>query len=989
MTSTAHDLCPAATLAAGDELHGFQIEAVTAVPEVRATVYQARHLATGARFLHVHCDDRENLFTLTFRTPPEDSTGVAHILEHSVLSGSKHYPVKDAFNTLIRTTLNTFVNAFTAPDFTCYPVCSQVRADFYNLASVYTDLALRPLLARSRFMQEGHHLELDDDGKLVISGIVYNEMKGAYSTPERISQSATLQGLFPDTPYGVESGGLPEEIPNLTYEQFTEFHRKYYSPSNAWIFFYGNLPTADHLEFLAPRLEGFERIEVDSVVPAQPRWNAPREVRAEFPVGADDPLERKATVNIGWLTAPAADLQERLTLEVLQEALIGNAAAPLRKALIESGLGEDLSPATGLATWYKQLPFCVGLRGTDADQAEAIEALTLETLERLGRDGIPDELLEAAIHQVEFKGLEVVRRPMPFSIELLFRTLSTWLHENDPIVPLTFPSLMADLRERWRQDPDLFCQAIQRWFVENPHRLRAIATPSRTLAADRERELRAALDARQAQMSEEELAAVRTAAEELRREQREPDSPEAIATLPKLQVEEIPTEVESIPTAEEEAGGVRLLRHELFSNSIAYLDVAFDTADIDEELQPYLPLLGAAATGMGAAGEGYEQFATRKALTTGGVAAELDAHEALDRDATVQLFLLRSSALARNIPAMVGVMRDILTAGDLSDADRLRDILNEHRNGLRASVAPLGHRFAWRLAASGLSLSAWRDEQWNGAAQIRFLNEVSAAFKEDPARLTAPLERLRGQLLQRGRMTVNVTGDAAVLDALTGPVGEMVAAVPAGGAAGTAPQPALAPARVAVAIPGEVSYVARVLPVPRHNEEPAAALHVLATHLGSGYLYQKIRVEGGAYGGMAVYSPIAGQLVMLSYRDPNFEKTIATYDAVIDAFLSEELSGEDLRSLIVGAIGRLERPLDPAQKGRLALERTLLGITDAERQRLRERVLAVTADQLKACARDVLKPALARAVEAAYAPKERIERANAALGAPFEIRSLE
>ncbi|MDM7914302.1 MAG: insulinase family protein, partial [Candidatus Eisenbacteria bacterium] len=336
---TAPTGCPEPTFRAGDEANGFRITRVTPIPEIRVTAYEAVHLATGAKVLHLHCDDRENWYAVTFRTPPADSTGVAHILEHSVLAGSQKYPVRDAFNELGKGTLRTFLNAFTAPDFTCYPVASQVPADFRNLASVYTDLVFRPLLKEQTFMQEGHHLEVEEDGSLSISGIVYNEMKGAYSSAESVAQRATLQSLFPDTPYGVESGGDPDHIPDLTYEKFRDFHRRFYAPANARVFFYGDIPTAEHLAFLGEQFRGAGRVEVDSSVPLQPSWTAPREHRESFPAGPDEPTERKTIVNVAWLTAPMSDGEERFVLEVLAEALVGNAAGPLRKALVESGLG--------------------------------------------------------------------------------------------------------------------------------------------------------------------------------------------------------------------------------------------------------------------------------------------------------------------------------------------------------------------------------------------------------------------------------------------------------------------------------------------------------------------------------------------------------------------------------------------------------------------------------------------------------------------------
>ncbi len=980
---------PPATFREGDELLGFRIERVTDVPEIRATAYTAVHLRTGARALHLHNDDRENLYAACFRTPPSDSTGVAHILEHSVLAGSQRYPVKDAYNELVRSTLNTFINAFTAPDFTCYPVCSQVRADFYNLATVYTDLVLRPLLARNTFLREGHHLALTDSGELTISGIVYNEMKGAFSSAERVAHSATLQGLFPDTPYGVESGGRPEQIPDLTHEQFCAFHRRFYSPANARFFFYGDIPTRDHLAFLALELSGFAPVEVDSRIADQTRWSAPRRIQVDFPIGTEDRLERRTSVNVAWLTAGAADLEQRLILEVLEQALIGTPAAPLRKALIDSGLGEDLSPISGLATWYKQLPFVVGLRGTEADRADAIEQRTLEILAGIAREGIARDVLEAAFHQVEFRGLEITRAPTPFPVVLLFRVLATWLHDYDPLLPLTLPSLMATLRQRWAADADLFRRAVGRWLVENPHRLRTTVTPSRTLAAEQEHALAERLAARRAAMTAQDLDGIRRTMAELTAEQRAQDSPQALATLPRLQVSEIPREVETIPTVEERVSGVPVLMHEVFSNSIAYLDVVCDISDVAEDLQPYLPLLGAATCGMGAAGLDYAAFATRTALVTGGLGVELDADERQDGRGAAQWLLLRARALRRNIPAMVAVVRDVIASGDLTDRARLKDILSEERNQLRANVAPVGHLYSWRLAACGLSIASWRDEQWHGIAKLRMLGDEVRRFDAEAERITGILGRLREIVFRRGRAVFNLTGDAECLSALRAELTGLAAALPEGGRVQAPGAPALRSVPHGVAIPGNVCYVARVLSVPRHNTPEAPLLWVLTTQMRTDYLYKKVRVEGGAYGGLSLYDPLRGQVAMLSYRDPHLERTLETYDGAVDALLSAELTPEGLRSMIVGAMGRLDRPMDPSAKGKEALRRWLLGLSDADRQRFREGVLTADRGRLRDAAASILRRAMVDAPQAVLAPRERIEEANRKLAVPFAIEAME
>ena len=400
--------CPAPTLNAGAIHHGFEVIRVEEIPDIGVTAYEMEHKITGAKVLHLHSNDTENLYAIGFRTPPLDSTGVPHILEHSVLAGSERYPLKDAFNELLKGTLQTFINAFTYPDKTLYPIASQIKADFYNLARVYTDLVLRPRLLKETFLQEGHHLEFakpeDINSDLTVSGVVFNEMKGAYSSPDSLMYKAIQENLYPDTTYACDSGGNPDDIPSLTYEQFAGFHHRYYSPSNARIFLFGDIPTMDHLVFLEEMLSGFPRVNVDSQVLDQPRWQQPASVRGYYPVGMNDGLEKKTAVNLAWMMADNTDYETATLLTIVSGLLIGNSASPLRKVLIDSGLGEDLSPVTGIEHDLRQIAFAVGLRGTEADKAPEIESLVMGTLKKLADEGFDRELIEGTLHQVEFHG---------------------------------------------------------------------------------------------------------------------------------------------------------------------------------------------------------------------------------------------------------------------------------------------------------------------------------------------------------------------------------------------------------------------------------------------------------------------------------------------------------------------------------------------------------------------------------------------------------
>ncbi len=647
------------------------------------------------------------------------------------------------------------------------------------------------------------------------------------------------------------------------------------------------------------------------------------------------------------------------------------------------------------------MPFVVGLRGTDPARAEEIERLTLDTLASIARQGLAPDLVEAAFHQVEFHGLEITRNPMPFPFMLVIRCLGSWLHDEDALPPLRFPTLINSLREQWTAGSRIFESAIQRWLIENPHRLRAVFAPSRTLAAEREERLRTKLAARRTAMSEQELEEVRRTAAALLEAQRAVESPEALATLPKLRLEDVPPEVDVIPIEVTRAGtrpaarsaaapdGTEVLEHDLFSNGIAYLDVAFDVSDVPEDLQPFLPLLGEASVGMGAAGLDYAEFATRKALFSGDVSAELRVRDRVAGGDPAQVLILRARALGRNAGAMVGLIRDIATSGDLDDAGRLKDIVAEEKNHLRAEVAPAGYAFVLRTAAAGLSVAGRREEQWHGLQQLRFLGDLARSYETEGGRLRENLRRLRSIVIRRGRATINLTGDSRCLAALRGPAAELVAALPAGGEPGPASRPALRRTAWGVAIPGDVCYVGRVIPAPRQNDPKAPSVMILSRFLSDGFLYKKIRVEGGAYGGFCLYSPSAGTFGLASYRDPNLEKTLEIYDACLGSVRAEDLDAEKVRTAIIGMIGLLDRPMDAATRGITSLERHLIGLTDADRQRFRESLLAVEPRAVCAAATEILRPSEREALQAVYGPRERIEAANRTIMPPFEIVGLE
>ncbi len=983
--------CPALTLEAGSECFGFRVLRAEQMPEIRVTAYELEHVRTGAKLLHIHCTDSENLFSVGFRTPPHDSTGVAHILEHSVLSGSKAYPVKDAFNELMKGTLQTFINAFTYPDKTVYPVASQVKTDYFNLARVYCDLVFHPLLRKETFLQEGHHLEYvnpdDPESDLTVSGIVFNEMKGAYSSPDSLMYKYLLQSLYPDTPYAHDSGGDPRMIPSLTYEQFLAFHRSYYSASNARFFLYGDIPTIEHLAFLEEVLADQDRVEIDSCIPSQPARLHPLRISGYYPVAKDETLADKTAINLAWLTAENADQQAILILEILTEVLVGNAAGPLRKALIESGLGEDLSPVTGLDADLKQVFFGIGLRGSEAERVDQVERIVLDTLEKLASEGIDRQLLEGAFHQIEISGKEIIRGSMPYGITLMQRAYTAWLYDADPLVVLNFPQGIAEVRERWESDPELFQRAIRRWFLDNPHRVLSIVEPSPTFEEEAENDFRKEMTDLKAKLSEEQREGIHTEASHLKELQAQHDSPEALATLPELKRSDLSRRIETIASDEVRSGDVIFLRHDIFTNGIVYLDLAFDLSCVSEADQPYLPLLGRFMTSMGASGLNYEEMAKRVTLKTGGIGCSPSIGMTLKDDGHWQKMIFSTHALYRHIPDAVALVRAFLCEADFSDRNRMRDLLLEARNRLRAAVVPSGHVFAKRSAAAALNLAAHREEVWWGVSQLRFLADLADRFEHDGDALLDKIESLYRRIVQRNGLLINITADGEGLALLGEELNRMMETLPEGDRLNLQPVPVLKPVHTGISIPAQVCYVARVAPVAVYREPLSGSLSVLSRLLSNDYLYNRIRVQGGAYGGMCQYDPAAGLLSFLSYRDPHLIETLKVYEEVADYVLTHDIGERDLEKAVIGTIGQLDRPMDPAGKGSTAMIRYLAGLTDEMRQDYRNRILDTTVENVMEAARRYLV-AEETAVIAVYAAGARLQEANETLARKLEIAAL-
>ncbi|HET6450675.1 MAG TPA: insulinase family protein [Spirochaetia bacterium] len=980
-------------MASSSTYRGYDQVSSRPLPEYRAEGVLLRHSGTGCEVLHLASSDTENLFSFCFTTPPRDNTGISHIIEHSVLSGSRRFRVKEPFSVLMKGSLHTFLNALTYPDRTVYPASSCNRADFFNLMTVYGDAVFHPLLRRETFMQEAWRVEEAEapagagpgaEPPLRFAGVVYNEMKGAYSSPDSVVSEWISRSLLPDTPYAHDSGGDPAAIPSLTLEAAREFHARYYHPSNCRIFLYGDIPLGDILRFLDEEfLSSFTRGDSFARVPLQESWTSPRRLAKTFPVKADTPLGGRTSVTLSWLLPPVTDAVEIVTHEVLSEILVESAGSPLRKALVDSGLGEDLSPASGLETDVKQMIFTVGLRGTEPDREPKIQALVQDQLSAVVRKGLDPALVQSMMNRVEFRHREIKGSGSPYALRLMGRAFRGWVHGADPFDSLEFARPMAELKKRIAANPRHLESCLEKGLVANPHRLTLVVTP------DQGQEARdaAAESARLVEMTDRLGAAgtlkARKESREFKQYQLAPDPAEEVARIPSLGRSDIPPEVDRIPSEEGRTpGGVPLTRHDLFTNEIVYLDLVFPTAGLPGELSRFLPLFGRAVTGMGLPGRSYDAVALDLFRLTGGFSSSLDAGGIAGKpDEFAQFMFFRTKCLRADLSEAVRLVGGLLSAADFRDAGRLRDILLELRNDMKSALIPGGHQFAMLRAAARLSEPVAREEEWRGITQLLFLESLAGNLDAELPRVVEALGKIRSLLLVRSLLIANVTAGREAWAEVATAVDDLASGLPAG--PGTAPRrpPATKPADGSSARRAEslvasatVGYVAQAMPGFRFEHPLSGTAAVLGHLLSTGYLWEKVRMEGGAYGAFSYPRNMDGLFLMGSYRDPNIVSTLQAFTDGLRFMESGPLDAVDVDKAVIGTIGREDRPMDPGEKGFVSLQRRLHGITDDARQARRTSLLAVQRSGIAEAARELLQSA-GRSCTAVIANRRSLEEA--------------
>ncbi len=966
----------------GDAIGGFTVERVEPLEHLKGTYYELTHGPTGARHIHIEAPDDSKAFCVNFPTVPKDSRGVAHILEHVVLAGSRRFPVRDPFFSMLSRSVRDFMNAMTFYDSTAYPYSTRNAKDFFNLLDVYLDAVFFPLITEPSFKQEGHRLEFEETGDpasgLRIKGVVFNEMKGGMASDAAVLHRAVGKALFPGSTYANNSGGDPEHIPDLTWQDLRDFHALHYHPSNARFFTYGDLPLEELLERIeTSALKSFERIQVDVDIPDQPRFTEPVVYEDVYPLAKTEDTDRKSQVMLAWVTNKLSDSFETLALEILGDILLANAASPLRQALIDSGLGSALADGSGFRDSYREAAFTAGLKGVDPEDAEQIEQIVLSTLERLATDGVDPEQVEAAVHQQELATREVSNSGFPYALKVWFYMKAAYDYGGDPYRALQldadFERLHAELAKG-----GFFEGMIRRYLLDNPHRARIIVRPDQELE-DRQR---AAEESRIAEI-EERLSEddKRSIVEETLALKGEQEARQDLSVLPTLDPADIPVEDDDIPLLERTINGARVAFAPQPTNSLTYITIAADISGLPQNLKDRLGLFARAIPRTGAAGHDYLRQSLRIDRYTGGIDAGPQVRTGPDGTQVFQQLLVQGKALGRNDEAFVEILRDIL-ASLTFEPDRLKDIIAEYRSQFETYLTMAGMRYAELMAKARLTGPGALLERLSGLTQLHALRELNgrgADLDETIADLTA----VREAVFRGGGLQVVVTADDDRLAGLEGLVTAMLADLPSDATpSGGLPEPVGGerfPART-TGVP--VAYNARVLKTVPFEHPDAPALMALGKWLRNFFLHREIREKGGAYGSHSAADVENGTFTFWSYRDPHVARTFETFERSARE-AAADLDPEQVKEAVLQALSDVDPLLSPDMKGRRRFFDEVCGYTREVRRGFREGLLEVTPADIARVATTYL--AADGAVLASVGNAQKLEEANATLGGIFDV----
>ncbi len=918
------------------------------VEDVQSDGFILRHKKSGARIAILSNNDDNKVFYIGFRTPPEDETGVPHIIEHTTLCGSKKFPVKDPFIELAKGSLNTFLNAMTYPDKTVYPVASCNDQDFKNLMDVYLDAVFNPNITKYEeiFKQEGWHYELTGkDDELKINGVVYNEMKGAYSSPDEVLSSQIYRSLFPDNTYSKDSGGNPEYIPKLTYEAYLDFYHKYYHPSNSYIYLYGDMDVVERLEWLDKEyLSLYDYKKVNSEINKQPAFDEIKNVEAQYSITMDDSQENKTYLSYNRVVGDSLDEMLYQAFDVLDYALVSSPGAPVKQALIDAGIGDDVYGSYDAGILQPVFSFVA--KNANASQADEFESIIENTLKEVVKTGINKEALLAGINSSEFKFREADFGQFPKGLLFGLNCLDSWLFDDmKPFIHLECLGTFAKLRKA--VDTDYFEKLIQEYLLDNTHGSSVTVKPKRGLGNEREEALAKELSDYKASLSDEEIKKLIEDTEHLKKYQEEPSSDEDLRKLPMLTRADMKKNAMPFSNIEDELLDVKVVRHDIESNGIDYISFLFDAGDFAQSELGYLGFFTNALGLVSTEKYSYTDLANATNIYTGGISTGTASHPDIkDRNNFVFKFEVKLKVLEKNLDKALELMEQMLLSSDFTDTKRLGELVAQIKARLQANLSSSGHLVAAMRSMSSFSRYALYQDELKGVAFYRSICRIEKELSESPKNVSDKLAAIAKKLFARNRMLISFTGNNEAYGNAKPSLEKVIAGFNKMSAVGNQAEVHFNTAKEAFIDASQIQYVAKTGDFICEGYEYTGALRLLRIILSYDYLWINVRVKGGAYGCMNTFLR-SGESYFVSYRDPNLSDTLDVYDRIPEYIKSFSPDERDMTKYIIGTFSALDTPMNPEAKGSRSLSAYLEGITYEQIQKERNEILNAQPEDIR------------------------------------------
>lgn len=918
------------------------------VEDVQSDGFILRHKKSGARIAILSNNDDNKVFYIGFRTPPEDETGVPHIIEHTTLCGSKKFPVKDPFIELAKGSLNTFLNAMTYPDKTVYPVASCNDQDFKNLMDVYLDAVFNPNITKYEeiFKQEGWHYELTGkDDELKINGVVYNEMKGAYSSPDEVLSSQIYRSLFPDNTYSKDSGGNPEYIPKLTYEAYLDFYHKYYHPSNSYIYLYGDMDVVERLEWLDKEyLSLYDYKKVNSEINKQPAFDEIKNVETQYSITMDDSQENKTYLSYNRVVGDSLDEMLYQAFDVLDYALVSSPGAPVKQALIDAGIGDDVYGSYDAGILQPVFSFVA--KNANASQADEFESIIENTLKEVVKTGINKEALLAGINSSEFKFREADFGQFPKGLLFGLNCLDSWLFDDmKPFIHLECLGTFAKLRKA--VDTDYFEKLIQEYLLDNTHGSSVTVKPKRGLGNEREEALAKELSDYKASLSDEEIKKLIEDTEHLKKYQEEPSSDEDLRKLPMLTRADMKKNAMPFSNIEDELLDVKVVRHDIESNGIDYISFLFDAGDFAQSELGYLGFFTNALGLVSTEKYSYTDLANATNIYTGGISTGTASHPDIkDRNNFVFKFEVKLKVLEKNLDKALELMEQMLLSSDFTDTKRLGELVAQIKARLQANLSSSGHLVAAMRSMSSFSRYALYQDELKGIAFYRSICHIEKELSESPKSVSDKLAAIARKLFARNRMLISFTGNNEAYGNAKPSLEKVIAGFNKMSAVGNQAEVHFNTAKEAFIDASQIQYVAKTGDFICEGYEYTGALRLLRIILSYDYLWINVRVKGGAYGCMNTFLR-SGESYFVSYRDPNLSDTLDVYDRIPEYIKSFSPDERDMTKYIIGTFSALDTPMNPEAKGSRSLSAYLEGITYEQIQKERNEILNAQPEDIR------------------------------------------